>query len=95
MSARRKTTLHENLWRGALCSPESGSRRIRATSSSRQAINGAMISPLLLVKEMAEAEMMRTPPGLMSGPAWRDGPSWIVSEALGKGPEVPSSSDTV
>ena len=32
--------------------------------------------------------MMRTLPGLMSGPAWRAGPSWIVSEVLGKGPEV-------
>ena len=38
--------------------------------------------------------MSRTPPGLMFGPAWRAEPSYIVSEALGKGPGVPSSSDT-
>ena len=43
---------------------------------------------------MAEAELSRTPPGLMSGLAWRAGPSYIVSEALGKGPGVPSSSNT-
>ena len=35
---------------------------------------------------MAQAEMTRTPPGLMFGPAWRAGPSWIVSTAPGKGP---------
>ena len=43
---------------------------------------------------MAEAKMSRTPPGLISGPAWRVGPSCVVSEAPRKGPEVPSSSDT-
>ena len=32
-------------------------------------------------------------PGLMSWPAWRVGPSCVVSEALEKGPEVPSWSD--
>ena len=42
---------------------------------------------------MAQAEMSRTPPSLMSGPAWRAGPSCVVSEASEKGPEVPSSSD--
>ena len=34
-----------------------------------------------------------TPPGLMSGLAWRVGPSYVVSEAPEKGPEVPSWSD--
>ena len=43
---------------------------------------------------MARGKMSRTPPGLMSGLAWRAGPSYIVSEAPGKGPGVPSSSDT-
>ena len=38
--------------------------------------------------------MTRTPPGLMSGPAWRVGPSYIISEVPGKGPGVPSYSDT-
>ena len=42
---------------------------------------------------MARAEMSRTPPGLMSGPAWRAGPSCVVSEAPGKGPGVPPSCD--
>ena len=42
----------------------------------------------MLGKVMYEAEMSRTPPGLMSGP------SYVVSEAPGKGPGVPSSSDT-
>ena len=42
---------------------------------------------------MARAEISRTPPGLMSGPAWRAGPSYVVFGAPGKGPEVPSSSD--
>ena len=41
----------------------------------------------------ARAEISKTPPGLMSGPAWRAGPSCVVSEALEKGPEVPSWSD--
>ena len=43
---------------------------------------------------MAQAEMSRTPPGLMSGSAWRAGPSCVVFEEPGKGPGVPSSSDT-
>ena len=42
---------------------------------------------------MAWGKMSRTLPGLMSGPAWRAGPLCIVSEALGKGPGVPSLSD--
>ena len=43
-----------------------------------------MRSPLLLtVTVMAEVWMMMTPPGLMYGP------SWISSEALGKGLGVP------
>ena len=55
-------------------------------------IDGAMISPQL-GKVMARAEMSRTPPSLMSGPACRAGPSCVISEAPEKGPEVPSSSD--
>ena len=43
---------------------------------------------------MARVEMSRTPLSLMSGPAWRVGPSCVVSEAPGKGSGVPSSSDT-
>ena len=43
---------------------------------------------------MARGKMSRTPPGLMSMLAWRVGPSYIVSEALEKGPGVPSLSDT-
>ena len=42
---------------------------------------------------MVRGKMLRIPPGLMSEPAWRVGPSCIVFEAPGKGPEVPSSSD--
>ena len=30
--------------------------------------------------------MMRSPPVLMYGLAWKAGPSWIASEALGRGP---------
>ena len=37
----------------------------------------------------AQAEISNTPPGLMSRPAWRAGPSCIVSEAQEKGPEAP------
>ena len=51
-----------------------------------------MSSPQL-GKVMAQAEISRTPPGLMSELAWRAGPSCVVSRASGKGPEVPSSSD--
>ena len=43
---------------------------------------------------MARGKMSRTPPGLMFELAWRTVPSCIVSEALGKGPGVPSTSDT-
>ena len=43
---------------------------------------------------MARGKMSRTPPGLMSGLAWRAWPSYVISEALGKGPGVPSSSGT-
>ena len=50
-------------------------------------IDGAMSSPQL-GKVMAQAEISRTPPGLMSEPAWRAGPSCVVSGAPGKGPEV-------
>ena len=52
-----------------------------------------MISPHQLGEVTARAKISRTPPGLMSGPAWRAGPSGVVSEATGKGPEVPSSSN--
>ena len=38
--------------------------------------------------------MSRTPPGLMFGASWRVRPSYNFSEAPGKGPGVPSSSDT-
>ena len=55
-------------------------------------IDGAMSSPQL-GKVMARTEISRTPPGLMSRPAWRAGPSYVVSRAPGKGPEVLSSSD--
>ena len=41
------------------------------------------------------AEISNTPPGLMSGPAWRVEPSCVISEALEKGPEVPFLSDIV
>ena len=47
-----------------------------------------------LEQVMARGKMSRTPPGLMSGLAWRAWPFYIVSKALGKGPGVPSSSDT-
>ena len=43
----------------------------------------------------AQAEISKTPPSLMSGPAWRAGPSCVVSEAPEKGPEVPPWSDIV
>ena len=43
---------------------------------------------------MAEAWMTMTPPVLMYEHVWRVGPSSITSEALGKGPGVPSGSDT-
>ena len=52
-----------------------------------------MSSPQL-GKVIALVKMSRTPPGLMSGPAWRARTSCVVSEAPGKGPEVPSLSDT-
>ena len=38
--------------------------------------------------------MSRTPPGLMSGASWRAGLSYVMTEAPGKGPGVPSSFDT-
>ena len=42
----------------------------------------------------ARAEISKTPPGLMFGPAWRAGPSCVVSEAPEKGPEAPPWSDS-
>ena len=47
------------------------------------------MNPDQLEEVMARAEILKTPPGLMSGPAWRAGPSCVVSVALKKGPEVP------
>ena len=44
---------------------------------------------------MARAEISKTPPGLMFGPAWRVMPSCVVAEAPEKGPEVLSYSDIV
>ena len=41
----------------------------------------------------ARAEISKTPPGLISRPAWRARPSCVVSEAPEKGPEVPPWSD--
>ena len=46
-----------------------------------------------LEEETARAETSKTHPGLMSGPAWKVGPSDVVSDALGKGLEVPPESD--
>ena len=43
----------------------------------------------------ARAEISKTPPGLMSGPTWRVGPSCVVSEAQEKGLEVISWSDII
>ena len=37
--------------------------------------------------------MRMTHPGLMYGPAWRAGPSWICTVVSVKGPGVPSVSD--
>ena len=44
-------------------------------------------------KVTARAEISKTPPGLMSEPAWRAGTSCVISEAPEKGPEVPPWSD--
>ena len=41
----------------------------------------------------ARAEISKTPPGLMFGPAWRTGPFYVISEAPKKGPEAPPVSD--
>ena len=57
-------------------------------------ITGAM-NPDQLEEVTAGAEISKTPPGLMSGPAWRAGPSCIVSDVLEKGPEVLPWSDIV
>ena len=46
-----------------------------------------------LEETSARAEISKTPPGMMSGPAWKAGPSCIVSDALEKGLEVPHWSD--
>ena len=40
-----------------------------------------------------QAEISKTPMGLMSGPGWRVGPSYVVSEAPEKGLKVPPWSD--
>ena len=36
---------------------------------------------------------LETPPGPMSSPVWRAGPSYVIFEAPEKGPEVPSWSN--
>ena len=51
------------------------------------------MNPDQLEEVTARAEISKTPPGLMSGPSWRVGPSCIVSDVLEKGPEVPPWSD--
>ena len=51
------------------------------------------MSPHQLGEVTARAEISKTPLGMMSRPAWRAGPSCVVSEALEKGPEVPSLSN--
>ena len=51
------------------------------------------MSPHQLGEVTARAEISKTLSGLMSGPAWRVGPSCVVSEAPEKGLEVPSWSD--
>ena len=53
-----------------------------------------VMSPHQLEEVTARAEISRTPPGLMFGPSWRVGPSYVVSEVPEKGPAVPSWSDT-
>ena len=56
-------------------------------------VKAGVMSPPQLGEVTVQAEISRTPPGLMSRPAWRVGPSYVFSEAPGKGPGVPSSSD--
>ena len=51
------------------------------------------MNPDQLEEASARAEISKTHPGLMSGPAWKAGPSDVVSDALEKGPEVPPWSD--
>ena len=51
------------------------------------------MNPQQLREVTARAEISKTPLGLMSGPAWRVGPSCVVSKALKKRTEVPSWSD--
>ena len=51
------------------------------------------MNPHLQEAMMARAKISKTPPGLMSGLAWREGPSCVVSEAPEKGSEAPSWSD--
>ena len=55
-------------------------------------IAGVMI-PHQLGEVTARAEISKTPPGLMFGPAGRSRPSYVVSKTLEKGPEVQSWSD--
>ena len=57
-------------------------------------IAGAM-NPQQLGEVTYRVEILKTPLGLMSRPAWRAGPSCVVSEAPEKGPEVPSWSNIV
>ena len=79
-------------WHVNLRSPESGHRLTWDARSSRL-VKAKVMSPHQLGEVTALAEISRTPPGLMSGPAWRVGTSYVISEAPEKGPEVPSLSD--
>ena len=51
------------------------------------------MNPDQLKEVTARAEILKTPPGLMSGPSWKAGPSYVTSDVLEKGPEVPPWSD--
>ena len=53
------------------------------------------MNPDQVEEASARAKISKTPPGLMSGPAWRAGPSSTVSDALGKGREAPPGSDII
>ena len=51
------------------------------------------MNPDQLEEATARAEISKTPSDLMSGSAWREGPSCVVFDALEKAPEVPPRSD--
>ena len=52
-------------------------------------------NPNQLEEVTARVEILKTPPFLMSGPAWRAGPSCVVSDTMEKGLEVSPGSDIV